>query len=406
MAGFGGLLDFVGYGVGNGDVSVSNYSPTSGDELTGARVTFTGMNLDNVTAINFLGVSSLSLVVNAAGTSLSCVCPPLRADTADVSLVSGSGTVAAGNFTYNAVATKHQASMKSLMTKMKELLSLFKIEGAELDDVQQIKRGLRPSGVFPVIYILPQSTTVLKRYSSGRFDLTNTIMISLMTKTMSKYDSQDESLRLAKEIKRILKFYHPLQAGGYNLLVGDILVGKPSRGDTGLLRKISIPISIKTRRYQLPTSTSQTWTENSALDVLSQVYNTVKSYSTTDLADVNTKAWIRGATENVGSFPALVTILEDDAVVRSQRGLDDQERLFIFEIYDKLTARENSMDSTLDIADALMLVIWKNVNWGGVAWDSDLESVEYGQGETERGLLSAVSLTALVNCKEASRRTQ
>lgn len=384
----------------------SEIVPLSGNELTGKRVTVvSGATVNKVT---FGGINGLDPIVDASGTFTTIVTPPLKAGAVTVKVYDGSGvaTTLTDQYTFSAVASKYTASMKTLLVNLKDLFNQFKVEGGWLDDVQQIKRGLRPNNVLPVICMVPTGTSVVQRFSDGKVDLLNSITISIFTKLIDKHDAQDDVMQLEEKIKQILKYYHPIQAGAKNTFVMAAPVGQTAQTDTGLLRKASVQIQVTTTRTQLPTSLTQSWTQTEPVDILTTIYNTVKSYSATDLNQVNTRMWLRGATDNIGFFPALSVILEDDTTVYEWRGKDKQDRMVTFEIYDKLTSKDDSMDTVLDIVDALMLVIWKNVHWGGTAENSDLESISYGMADGEKGLLSVAEVRMSVASNEAVSRNQ
>jgi hypothetical protein len=86
--------------------AVSSLGTSTGSTAGGTSVTITGTNFTGATAVNFGGVAAPSFTVNS-DTSITAVSPPQAAGTLDITVVTPTGTSAAGSadqFTYTAAA--------------------------------------------------------------------------------------------------------------------------------------------------------------------------------------------------------------------------------------------------------------------------------------------------------------
>ncbi len=79
--------------------TVTGLAPRSGPEAGGTPVTITGTNLAGATAVDFGTAAATGLSVNPAGTQITATAPP-GTGTVGVTVVTPSGTAAAGRYTY------------------------------------------------------------------------------------------------------------------------------------------------------------------------------------------------------------------------------------------------------------------------------------------------------------------
>ncbi|MCK4613779.1 MAG: hypothetical protein KAU14_03165 [Thermoplasmata archaeon] len=291
------------------------------------------------------------------------------------------------------------ATMKSLLTAAKDLLKTFNTPGGVLEDVA-IKRGiLPPIPLFPTICLLPSDETFFERSSGRRYKVRRGISVEVYVKGLNTKDMVDDIMQYVEKLKDIFRDNFTVSGECYDVELGDSILGEPTPYKNRFVQRGALPISCKSKEFVTAMEDPGTdLYEEDIKDLLDRIY--AKVLASTDLSNVKLKK--RNVVKPVGDFPMIAVNENLEASRREDEvGIERVERVFELLTFTKMLAKERALDFCLDVTENVKSLVQKHRKWDGYVWNSEIDSIVYGQYSDANTLMYNSQINLRCQCKEA-----
>ncbi len=292
----------------------------------------------------------------------------------------------------------YQTTMKDLLGNLKTLLSAETTSGNTLYGIKQVKRGILPPVTqLPLITLLPQQQTYPQFRSSGLATIDFQVEMVVVANVRRKDDIYNVHKYADAPMEKIPD-NRTVRDSHNNPTVFNAEFGEIDIADD---REAASIVMNFQGEESLPTRTvAATITNNPApLTVLTKVYdkiNELKSVNANKIRSVHKEEWDDSFTK---MCPSITVNMEGVSEPSWTAGRESPQMEFSISIYSQVgKASDQMLLSHLDLVNVVKTEIQKNVNWDGLARDSQIDGITHAQTLANNDLLysSNISMTAML----------
>ncbi len=292
----------------------------------------------------------------------------------------------------------YQTTMKDLLANLKTLLSAETTSGNTLYGIRQIKRGiLPPITQLPLITLLPQEQRYDRIRSSGLATVDFQVQMVVVANVQRKDDIYNVHKYADAAMEKIRDNRTVPDSDGdptvFNVEFQEIEV-EEDREAASVVMNFQGEESLPAR------TVSATITNNPApLTVITKVYdkiNALKNVGANKLRSVHKEEWDESFTKMLPSVTIQMEGVNDPSWTA---GRESPHMEFSVNVYSQVgTANDQMLLSHLDLVNVVKKEIQKNVNWDGLARDTQIDGITHAQTLANNDLLysSNISMTAML----------
>ena len=292
----------------------------------------------------------------------------------------------------------YQTTMKDLLGNLKTLLSAETTSGNTLYGIRQIKRGiLPPITQLPLITLLPSQQMYTTIRSGGLATIDFQVEMVVVANVRRKEDIYNVQKYADAAMEKIRNNRTVPDSNGdptvFNVEMGEIEI-PPDR------EAASVTMNFQGEEL-LPSRTVAAIITNNPtpLTVLTKVYdkiNALKSVSANKIRSVHKEEWDDSFTKMLPSITVNMEGVSDSSWVA---GRESPQMEFSISIYSQVgKAGDQMLLSHLDLVNVVKTEIQKNVNWDGLARDTQIDGITHAQTLANNDLLysSNISMTTML----------